>query len=265
MVASDPILVTANDQTIDGVSITSASSIGIGITATGTASNPIDHLTIENCSITGFNTGIQLTNVTNVVIQNCTITGAAYAGIRVLSGVVGTISGNTVSFIGPQSQAASDACAVTQNTPGECDAYGIDLERIATSSLTPNPLSANWTVTGNLVSDVPTWHCYDTHAGQNITFDGNVASRCMRAVFITEDGVGNHGSNVSWTNGVITQAKSYPAGQATGTNLVAVTLSGLQGGRFTEDQFSASYGLPSVYDFEGRSTGYIILGNTTTP
>ena len=47
--------------------------------------------------------------MTNVTIKNCRITGAWYDGIRIMSGIGGTISGNTVSFIGPQSQAASNA------------------------------------------------------------------------------------------------------------------------------------------------------------
>ncbi len=129
MVASGPIVVTASDVTIDGVSLTSSSSTGSGILARGTAATPIRNLTIRNCSITGFNVGIELDYVTNVTVQNCTVSKAAYAGIRVLSGVGGRINGNTVSFIGPQSQAASNDCAVAAGTPGECDAYGIDLER----------------------------------------------------------------------------------------------------------------------------------------
>jgi parallel beta-helix repeat protein len=245
--------------TIDGASISSSGTSGTGIEAIGTAANPIDHLTIKNCSIAGFNTGIYLQDVTNVTISNCRITGAWYAGIRIMSGVGGTISGNTVSSIGPQSQAASNA-----NGPDD-NAYGIDIERLASVSLTANPFSANWTVTGNTVTDVPTWHCYDTHAGQNITFTNNTASRCMRAVFITEDSVGNQSSNVSWTNGLITQAKSYPIGQAAGSNVVAVTLYGLQGGTFTGDQFSTSYGTPSVYDYQGLSSATNIFGNSMIP
>jgi parallel beta-helix repeat protein len=256
---SGPIVVTSDNVTIDGAVISSSSQTGTGITAIGTATNPIDHLTIRNCTIKGFNTAIYLQNVTNFKISNCRISGASYDGIRVMSGIGGTISGNTVSSIGSQSQAASNACGP------DCNAYGIDIERLASLSLTPNPFSANITVSDNTVTDIPTWHCYDTHAGQNITFDGNTASRCMRAVFITEDSVGNHSSNVTWTNGVITQAKSYPAGQATGSNVVAVTLYGLHTGSFTNNQFSASYGTPGVYDYQGQSTGFSIFGNTTTP
>jgi parallel beta-helix repeat protein len=262
---SGPIVVKSDNVTIDGVSISSSGKTGIGITAIGTASNPIDHLTIENCSITGFNVAMELDYVTNVTVKNCTITGAWYDGIRIMSGIGGTVSDNTVSFIGPQSQAASNACAVSDGSPGECDAYGIDIERYASTSLTANPLSANITVSGNTVTDIPSWHCYDTHAGQNIKFTGNIASQCMRAVFITGDSVGMHPSNVSWTDGVIETAKSYPAGSGTGSNVVAVTLVGLQTGVFTGNQISASYGMPLVYDYQGHSTGLTVLENTTIP
>ena len=77
---------TANNQTINGAVISTSSQSGAGITATGTAANPIDHLTIENCSITGFNDGILLSYVTNVTISNCRIQGSYYAGILVICG-----------------------------------------------------------------------------------------------------------------------------------------------------------------------------------
>ena len=64
---------------------------------------------------------------------------------------------------------------------------------------------------------------------------------------------------MSWTNSIITQAKS-----TTGGNIDAVTLVNLQTGSFTGDQFSASYGQPSVYDYGAGSSGLTISGNTVT-
>ena len=75
--------------------------------------------------------------------------------------------------------------------PGvENNAYGIALSRIASTSFAADPRSANFVVDGNLVTDVPLWHCYDTHAGANITFSNNISRRCPRAYFITVDGIG---------------------------------------------------------------------------
>lgn len=260
LVASPPIVVTTNNRTISGVSISSSGITGNGIYAEGTAAKPIDHLTITNCSISGFNIGIQLQYVTNVSITNCRISGSWYAGIEIFSGIGGVISGNTISAIGPQSQAAS-------NTNGpDNNAYGITLGRTSTADFTKNPRTANYQVTNNTITDVPAWHCYDTHAGQNITFDHDTATRCMRAVFLTTDSIGSPAINVSFTNGFITAAKSYPIGGTTGTNLVDITLFHLQGGTFTGNQISKSYGdCPSgVYDYQGGSSG-LTISNTCVP
>ncbi len=263
---SGPILVKSDNVTIDGVVISSSGTSGTAIDAEGTASNPIDHLTIRNCTIKGFGIGIDLEHVTNFTIENCKITDANYIGILVRSGVGGTISNNTIERIGPQTQAGSNACN-GRGGSGECDSYGITVGRIsgASGGLVSNPRSANISVSGNLVTDVPTWHGLDTHAGQNITFDGNTVLRCMRAAFLTGDGDLNRSINVVFTNNVLQQALSYPAGGTSGNNLAAVTLYNVQGGSISSNSISLSYETPAVYDYLGLSTGMSIFGNSPTP
>jgi parallel beta-helix repeat protein len=256
---SGPIVVTANDVTIDGVTITGVvNGSGGGIRATGTAANPIRNLTIRNCTIKGFNVGIALYYVANVTIENCTITDAAYAGILIYSGVGGRIAGNTVQRIGV-GRTSLTVSGVENN------AYGIALSRIAGSSFTSDPRSSNFVVDGNLVTDVPLWHCYDTHAGANITFSNNTSRACPRAYFITGDAAGNHPQSITLTNNHL-----QPGVQVSGgTNLTAITLVNLNTGTITNNAISATYGSPYVYDYLGidpaGSTNLTISGQTVTP
>ena len=237
---SGPILVTTNDVTIDGVTITSSGLTGYGIHALGSAANPVRNLTIRNCHIKGFNVSIWAEHVTNLTIENCVIEDADYAGILIFSGVGGTISGNTISRIG----AARTNLTVSGK---ENNAYGIALSRTATSDFTANPRSSNFLVTGNLVEDVPLWHCYDTHAGQGITFSNNIARRCPRPFFITTDGISTQPKTITVTANRIEQALHVSGG----TNTTAVTLVNLQGGTVTNNQVSTTYPTPWVYDYLG--------------
>lgn len=237
---SGPILVTTNDVTIDGVTISSSGTTGYGIHALGTAANPVRNLTIRNCTIKGFNVSIWAEHVTNLKIDNCLIQDADYAGILVFSGVGGTISNNTIQRIGA---ARTDLTIAGK----ENNAYGIALSRTATSDFVANPRSSNFLVTGNLVEDVPLWHCYDTHAGDTLTFSNNISRRCPRAFFITLDGLGTQPKNVTLTGNRIEQARQVSGG----TNSDAVTLVNLQGGSVTNNLVSTTYPTPWVYDYLG--------------
>jgi outer membrane biosynthesis protein TonB len=255
---SGPILVTTNDVTIDGVTISSSGSTGYGIHALGTAANPVRNLTIRNCTIKGFNVSIWAEHVTNLKIDHCLIQDADYAGILVFSGVGGTISNNTIQRIGA---ARTDLTIAGK----ENNAYGIALSRIATSDFVANPRSSNLLVTGNLVEDVPLWHCYDTHAGDTITFSNNISRRCPRAYFITLDGLGTQPKNVTLTGNRIEQARQVSGG----TNSDAVTLVNLQGGSVTNNLVSTTYPTPWVYDYLGLnaagSSNITVSGQVAIP
>jgi len=238
---SKPIVVTTDGVTIDGVTITSTGSSGVAIHAAGTASNPVKNLTIKNCHLKGFNTGILAEHVVNLVIQNCVIENATYGGIMVYSGVGGRISGNAIRKIGYYTPLT---------TAAENNAYGIALSRRATTSFTSNPRTSSFTVSGNVVEDVPYWHCYDTHAGQNIIFSGNTARRCPRPFFITLDAIGTQPKSVTVTGNRIEQAVQVSGG----TNKTAVTLVNLQGGSITNNLVSTTFPKPWVYDYLGLNT-----------
>jgi hypothetical protein len=229
--ASAPIVVRTNDVTIDGVTITSSGSTGAGISAIGSASAPIRNLTIRNCAIKGFNTGILARFVVNLVIENCTITDADYAGIGVYSGVGGRINGNTVRRIG--------YARTNLSMPGTLNnAYGITLDRDGAGFTSSSPYSSGFSVTWNLVEDVPLWHGLDTHAGQNITFSNNTVRRAARAVFITQDSAHDNPHNITFTGNHLESAITKSGGADTR----GITIVGLVGGQITNNGISSTYG-----------------------
>jgi hypothetical protein len=253
-VVSKPIVVTTNNVTIDGVTISSSGTSGAGIDVVGTAANPIRNLTIRNCKIHGFKEGILARHVVNLVIENCVIEDANYAGIGVYSGVGGRITGNTVRRIGYS--------RTNLGVPGvENNAYGITLDHYAYTNLTADPYTSDFVVSGNVVEDVPLWHCYDTHAGQRITFSNNVSRRCPRAFFITSDATNRRPAQITLSGNRMEQAVT----KSGGTTKIAVTLVGLQGGAITNNSISRTYPTPYVYDYLGNSTGVTISGTTVIP
>ena len=257
-IASAPIVVTTNDVTIDGVTITSSGSSGVGIYVAGSASAPIRNLTIRNCTIKGFDTAIEARHVENLVVENCVITDANYAGIAVYSGVGGRIAGNTIQRIGYGRTDFEDS------TEGN-NAYGITLDRAHTGNLTTDPQTTGFVVDGNTVEDVPLWMCLNAHAATDTSFSNNTVLRCPRAIFVAGDGdtPNNLPRNITISGNRLEQAVTTSGGT---TDKTGITISSLQGGSITNNAVSATYdNNPPVFDFLGLSTGVTISGTTILP
>ena len=160
------IVVKANDVTLDGLRIIGPQGATyregeFGITVAASASSPARRLTIRNSEVASFGkAGMWLRYVADLVIEDNEVHDTVYAGIMVISGTGGRISGNTVSRIG-----------VTGAGANSNNAYGIALEDQGL------PVSSDLVVANNLVTDVPTWHALDTHGGHRITFVANTVKR----------------------------------------------------------------------------------------
>ena len=179
---SGSIIVTTNDVTIDGKAFSGTKGTGYAIHAVGTASNPVRNLVIRNCTISGYNVAIWLEHVANVTVQGCTISDAGYAGILILNGIGGTLSGNTIRRTGPQT--------LWRTGDPEVDAYGIAFEHGA--------LSSDITVDGNLIEDVPQWQGINAHNGTDLTISNNVVRRVRRAYWFAPTSVDSlNGINVT--------------------------------------------------------------------
>lgn len=238
LTVSAPIVVTTDDRTIENVAITSVARDGVAIRAWGTAEAPIRNLTIRNCRIDGFGSGIDARFVVNLVVENCVVEDAAYAGIIVYSGVGGRIADNQIRRIG---------VGIDLHGPDDNNAYGIALSRIGTPSLATDPRTSGFVVERNTVEDVPLWHGIDTHAGSSITIRDNVVRGCPRAIFITVDRADFRPESIVVTQNRLENAVAVPGG----TNTTAITLVNLQGGSITDNVISTTYPEPFVYDYLG--------------
>jgi hypothetical protein len=248
---SAPITVTASDVTIDGVAISSASSDGIGIAVEGTAARPIRNITIRNCVVRGFATGIEIRHAENVVIDNCTVTDADYAGIAGYSMVGGRISDNTVERIGMN--------RTDMTVEGQLNnAYGITLDRFAPGSFTTDPRSADVAIEHNVVEDVPLWMGINTHAGQGLTISSNIVRRTPRAIFVAGDDLGNPPIDVDITNNRVEEPVTKPGGT---DDIQGILISHLQGGSITDNAVARAYGSPDGIDYQGASTDITRSGN----
>jgi hypothetical protein len=176
------LVVTASDVTVDGLQVTGPKVMEydareVGIRVEGTVATPISGLVIRNCQLgdLGYG-GMYVQHVVDFVLEANRIHDAVYAGIMVVSGRDGRISGNSIQRIGPPAASTTDATG--------SNAYGIALTR-GDGSLAADPRSTDIVVSDNTVEDVPTWHAFDTHGGQRITWTGNVARGSRSGIFIT--------------------------------------------------------------------------------
>jgi len=158
--------VTASGVTFRGLRITgtqfAALGLGsIGIRAIGpSAAAPIAGLRIESCTLDAWaHHAIYCQYVTDFALRSNVIYNMAYAGLTVLSGLRGVVTGNSIS-------------SVIQGT-GAVNSYGILLTRGDIESLVTDPRTSDVVVSGNVVDGVPSWEGIDTHGGQRIIITGN--------------------------------------------------------------------------------------------
>ena len=170
------VIVTANNVTLRGLRIigpqaSTYDGSEVGIEVRGSAASPVYNLVIRDSVLRRFGYGgMHVRYVRDFTIRDNLIEDGVYAGIMVLSGVNGQISGNRVERIGVVGAGANGN-----------NAYGIAL----TQAIASSPRSTDITVSGNTVLNVPTWHGLDTHGGARITWTDNIVKGCRDGIFIT--------------------------------------------------------------------------------
>lgn len=248
------IVVKANDVTLDGLRIIGPQGATyregeFGITVAASASSPVRRLTIRNSEVASFGkAGMWLRYVADLAIEGNEVHDTVYAGIMVISGTGGRISGNTVSRIG-----------VTGAEANSNNAYGIALEDQGL------PVSSDLVVANNIVTDVPTWHALDTHGGHRITFRGNTVRRASRGLFLTSsEASGSKATDITVSGNQILSPDPVTF------NLTPITLYAVNGATFTNNTISG-WGSSSptaarpYYDYTGKSSGLSASGNTVNP
>lgn len=200
-----------------------------------------DNITFDGVDIGPGKDGIWAESPTNLVVVNSHIHDVVYSGIMFLSAVGGRAENNLIERVGV-------------GQPNGTNAYGIGV-----SNYTGNQSSQDVVVRGNTVTDVPTWHAYDTHGGKRILFERNIALRASRAFFITTDSAG-----LKATNTIVRYNLAGDPSPVT-YNLTAITAYATIDCEFYGNVISSGYVFSSgtgVYDYAGQSTGLVVYGNT---
>lgn len=143
-----------------GTSAYNSNSIGIKFNGINSA-NYLDNLSVNNCSIIGFRAyGFYGEFVSNVTIKNSLILNIGYTGVGIQSGTNVNILNSIIKGI----------------TPGtSSNAYNVFFGRAeTTTSLVDYPRSNNCSVKNCLIEDNIIFEGLDTHAGDGITFQGNI-------------------------------------------------------------------------------------------
>ncbi len=246
------ITVSADNVTLVGLRITGSGSSQFdgretGVFAQGRAADvPLRNLTIRGCDISSFGGyGLQMRYVERPIVADTRIHDIAYAGIEVMSGHAGLLVRNRIQRIG----------VTAADLPGGGNAYGITLSRIASGNVLRDPLTSDFSVVGNTVEDVPTWHGIDTHAGLRVSMTGNVVRGAMRAVFVTRDADGNKSTDVAVSGNLLVAPPPRD-------NLIAVTVVDTVDVRVTGNHISTGW-RAGVYDYGDSSTDLVVSGNMT--
>ena len=246
------ITVAADNVTLVGLRITGSNSSGFdgretGVFAQGRAADvPLRNLTIRGCEISSFGGyGIYMRYVERPIIADTRIHDIVYAGIHVMSGHGGLLIRNRIQRIG----------VTAADLPGEGNAYGITLSRIASGDVFRDPPTSDFSVVGNTIEDVPTWHAIDTHAGLRVSIKGNVVRGAMRAIFVTSDADGNKSTDVVVSG-------NFLVAPLPRDNLIAVTIVDTVGVRVTGNHISTGW-RAGVYDYGDSSVDLLVSGNST--
>ncbi|MHB8458866.1 MAG: right-handed parallel beta-helix repeat-containing protein [Candidatus Limnocylindrales bacterium] len=237
------LTVAADGVTINGMTIAGSNSLVFASAETGISANGVRDLTISNSDIGTFGYGpIYAVGVTNLTVTNNRLHDAVYAGVMVISGAGGRIEGNTISRIGVNGSATMGG-----------NAYGVALTDLG------GPVTSDFVVTANTITDIPTWHGLDTHGGARITFSNNTISRVSRGIFITTDG-NNRGATA-----ITISSNQLLSPAPITTNLQAITLYSATTVSITGNTVSG-WGTSLFYDDYGKmSVGVTLSGNIVTP
>lgn len=156
-----------------GNTVYDENSIGLFLTGTATGSAPptmIQGPKIKDVIISGFrNSGIEFRYVDGFSIEGGSILHSSYVGLACLSVANGKINRLLIDDV----------------TPGtNSNAYGMFFSKFAGDDVN-FPDSKNVRITSCTVRNVPMWHGFDTHGGDNIIWDDCEAHNCGRAFIIT--------------------------------------------------------------------------------
>lgn len=253
------ILVSSSNVNLDGVSVIGQQAAAyvsdeIGIRVEGTIASPVRNVVLRDCTVSNLGYGgIYIQYADGFALERNTITDGVYAGIMILSGQNGSISGNTVLRIGVRGSDANGG-----------NAYGIALSR-GTGDVSESPPTSAVTVSANTVEDVPTWHAFDGHGVAGVTWQANTARGSRFGFFITGS-LSTGGMLRALDNNVVGNTVLAPA-QDAGYAIVSVYSTGGAVRDNTTSGWTPGHELltTSAGDPNATAVGLAVSGNQAQP
>jgi hypothetical protein len=241
-------------------------------------STRIYDVSVTGCEISNYGyDAISLDHVERGVVRDNYIHRIGYSGIACLSCVDVRVSSNVVDLITPGAP-----------VDGYANAYGIKFSFGGSTPDAEDPPSTRCIVDGNIVSNVPTWECYDSHNGSYLTFVNNVGHNCRMGIMVgavkettptvhhivikgntlnagsyshTGGGIIVHGSELGYAHDVVIADNLVEGYGATGnTNLGAINMS-FCGGISVANNYISEFAEGGVIAYH-TNTLFTVTGNT---
>lgn len=193
----------------------------------GTNSAQLSNVIVNGLGIQNFEeAGIWPAFCNNCTFNSNQIQFVSYAGILCYVCNNFEIRSNYVNWV-----ASSNGPAYNTNPPTntKTNAYGITATTDGSGHF-----SEYGTIAFNNVQNVPTWECYDTHAGQYITFEANLGSGCRVGIMVTTDGNTTPAGYIRVANNSVAcyalNQPVYPGGASISVGGPGIEVSGVSGG-----------------------------------
>ncbi|MCC8957625.1 hypothetical protein H8B02_30600 [Bradyrhizobium sp. Pear77] len=182
---------------------------------------------MTGCGFTNFKeAGIWPSFCDNCNFNYNNIQSVSYASILCYVCTNFNIIGNYVNGV---SSSNGPAYNINSPTNTKTNAYGITATTDGSGHF-----SQLGTIASNNVQNVPTWECYDTHAGQNITFDSNICLGGRIGFQITTDGISTPPGYVRVVNNYIQcvplNQPVYPGGPSISVGGPGIYVAGVPSG-----------------------------------
>lgn len=189
----------------------------------GVSGTYLNDINISGVTITNWkDAAIYAQYVSNALFNDNIISSISWGGIVCQACTYANVSRNRITWIASSNGPGSTSLPTGTRT----NAYGISFTDDGFGVRTLFSQASN-----NYVDEVPTWHCFDSHAGQVVAFRNNTCTNAQTGVQITTDGatlpaldIDVSGNNISCA---ALNSPIYPGGPSTSVGGAGIFASGV--------------------------------------
>jgi hypothetical protein len=198
-----------------------------GVLVNGTNGTQYSFVTVIGCNITNFKeTAIRANFCNNCYFARNSLQHLSYAGILCVPCLYPVAHAN---YINDVSSSNGPAFNINAPTNTKTNAYGIAFTTDGSGHFSQYAVASD-----NVINNIPTWECLDTHAGFNIVFANNHCLNVRVGIDATTDGATTPASNVVVVGNVINclplGSPVYPGSSNISVGGAGINVSGVTSG-----------------------------------